>query len=161
MIVRHTHCILCGTPMTNRYSQKIGIGPECRQDMTEQEIEAAIERNNPLIERVPADEPASARAQWVNATARAVMAEAAAPPVCQRHASVRCSLCARSQEAATCAWPIIEDIIAERRRAASAAPVPVPVAAPVPPSAAEAVQAARQALEEIRRARRGGRARAR
>jgi hypothetical protein len=73
-IVRSTSCSECGKELTDPLSRRYSIGPDCRADMTPEQLADALRRNQPGY--VPKAKPASAKARRTNAAAR----QAAEPP---------------------------------------------------------------------------------
>ncbi|MBO0819325.1 MAG: hypothetical protein J2P26_00590 [Nocardiopsaceae bacterium] len=114
-IVTSTACRLCGTELTDPLSRRYGIGPDCRADLTPEQLADAIRANQPgHIPKAPPPSPA-ARVHRANAE------QARNVATCDRHGGVlgRCPQCAREADPARSAERIIADIrgmpAAERR----------------------------------------------
>lgn len=59
-----TRCRRCGAELTDRFSRKLGYGPECRKDLTPEQIADAVRRNQPgYVPRAEPPRPASVQAR--------------------------------------------------------------------------------------------------
>lgn len=59
-----TRCRRCGAELTDRFSRKLGYGPECRKDLTPAQIADAVRRNQPgYVPRAEPPRPASVQAR--------------------------------------------------------------------------------------------------
>lgn len=69
-----TRCRRCGAELTDRFSRKLGYGPECRKDLTPEQIADAVRANQPgYIPRATAPQPASDHARANRADALAAV----------------------------------------------------------------------------------------
>jgi hypothetical protein len=146
-------CTECGRLLTDAASRAFRIGPECRKDMTTQQLRAAMLRAKQADDpfRIPEQRPASVQARINNHNARAA-ADPAALQLC-RHEN-RAGACADCKREAN-PWLAAERILgevrtethAERRaariamqaaRVAAGLPAPAepPARAPLAPAAA-------------------------
>ena len=115
-----TRCRRCGAELTDPFSRKVGYGPECRKDMTPDQLVAAIRANQPG--HIPAARSATATARVTNAQARDTVENAAHGPRCV-HDGIpgSCALCRRDNNPAGTADRIIALIQRQRTAARDAA----------------------------------------
>jgi hypothetical protein len=74
--VLSTHCRGCHRELTDRFSRMIGYGPECRKDLTPEQLADAIRANQlGYIPRAQAPRPASVQARADRADALAAVGE--------------------------------------------------------------------------------------
>lgn len=103
-----TRCRRCHAELTDRFSRKLGYGPECRKDMTPDQLVAAIRDNQPGVVPAATLRPASATARRNHAEIARVTAPDPAAKLCphdDRPAS--CALCRRDNDP----WRAAERII--------------------------------------------------
>jgi hypothetical protein len=68
--VLSTHCRGCHRELTDPFSRKLGYGPECRKDLTPEQLADAIRANQPgYIPRAPQPVSVQARANRADALA--------------------------------------------------------------------------------------------
>jgi uncharacterized protein DUF6011 len=127
MITRTGHtCRLCGRPLTDATSRAFRIGPECRRDMTPDQLRASLQvaKEEAAPGYIPPDRPASPQARHNNAQARAVVETASTP---QRATCVHggmpgaCPTCRYEADPNNAAARIIREIQGERIAARDAA----------------------------------------
>jgi hypothetical protein len=59
-----TRCRRCGAELSDRFSRKLGYGPECRKDLTPDQIADAVRANQPgYVPRAQPPQPASVQAR--------------------------------------------------------------------------------------------------
>lgn len=74
--VLSTHCRSCHRELTDAFSRKLGYGPECRKDLTPEQLADAIRANQPgYVPRAEAPRPASVQARINRADALAAVDE--------------------------------------------------------------------------------------
>lgn len=94
-------CRDCGQPLTDRTSLLFRLGPDCRGEMTDEQLRQAMEltRAERRPDYIPPQKPPSVQARQNHAAVRAVVAEADAPPTCKAHGGVlgQCPQCRHEQ----------------------------------------------------------------
>lgn len=107
--VLSTRCRRCGAELTDRFSRKLGYGPECRKDLTPDQLADAIRTNQPgYVPRTQPPRPASVQAR----ANRAEIARVTAPDVTAKRCAHdgtpgSCPLCRHEADPWKCAQRII------------------------------------------------------
>lgn len=90
-------CRECGRELTDRVSRMYRVGPDCRREMSGEQLAAALKQTKAEAQPgyIPPARKPSIDAQLTNRAARAVAAQAEAPIVCDAHGGVlgQCPLC--------------------------------------------------------------------
>lgn len=93
-----TRCRRCGAELTDRFSRKLGYGPECRKDLTPEQIADAVRRNQPgYVPRAAAPRPASVQARVNRADALAAVGQVVECGCGSGALAGRCPECAAEQ----------------------------------------------------------------
>lgn len=90
-------CRECGRDLTDPMSLRYRVGPDCRREMTGEQLAAALKLTRAESEPgyIPPDRRPTVDALLTNRAARAVVAQAAEPIVCDAHGGLlgQCPLC--------------------------------------------------------------------
>lgn len=103
-----TRCRRCGAELHDRFSRKLGYGPECRKDLSPDQLVAAIRANQPGVVPAATLRPTSTTARRNHAEVQRVTAPVVAAKRCPHEdIPAQCALCRRDNDPARAAERII------------------------------------------------------